>query len=175
MPDTAELLRPGSPSHAGNALTEQRNLRFAVGTFATWQQLRLTLHDLRLRGQALDSFNCLALKSVFAGKTIIAPSQQRVGIQELAFPGNPELFGCTSGPLADRLTERLQSGAPSLEDALGLWLVPRHAAHYEEAVEGGKILLWIRLVDADNERCAYQSLLANSADSVGVHDLLPSP
>ena len=137
--------------------------------------LRNVLHDVRLRGLALDSFNCLALEHIFAGKTIVAPSNERVSVQSLAFPGNREAICCTSGPLADCLAERLRSGALSLKDALGLWLVPRHAAHFQKAVEGGKILLWIRLTDADDERRAYQSLLAHSSNSVGVHDLVALP
>jgi hypothetical protein len=82
-------------------------------------------------------------------------------------------MACTSGPLADCLMERLSSGAQSLKDALGHWLIPRHAAHFHDAVEAGKILLWICVVLADEERRAYQSLLACSSNSVGVHDLMP--
>lgn len=166
------MLRPVPSFHADTVLADPPNLRFAVGTFATWPQLRDALQDVRLGGLAFDRFNCLALERVFAGKTIVAPSQQPVDVQKLAFPDNAEAIGCTSGPLADRLAERLRSGAPSLKEALGHWLVPRHAARFQEAVEDGKILLWIRLSDADDERRACQSLLANSSNSVGVHDLL---
>ena len=151
------------------------NLRFAVGTFDCWQQLRNALYDLRLRGQVLDSLNCLAVRRVFAGRTIIAPSQQPVVIEELAFPDNGELLGCTSGPLADCLADRLGSGARSLKDALASWLLPRHAGHFQRVVEDGKILLWIRLADADDERRAYQCLFAHSSNSVGVHDLFAPP
>ena len=175
MSDTANHLRSDSFFHAGTAVAEYPDLRFAVGTFDSWTQLRNVLHDVRLRGLALDSFNCLALERIFAGKTIVAPSKERVSVQSLGFPGSREAICCTSGPLADCLAERLRSGALSLKDALGLWLVPRHAAHFQKAVEGGKILLWIRLTDADDERRAYQSLLAHSSNSVGVHDLVALP
>jgi hypothetical protein len=136
----------------------------AVGTFDTWQQLRSTLYDPSLRGLALDSFNCLALQRIFA------LSEQTVSIQELAFPNNSGMVCCTSGPLADHLAKRLRLGAPTLRDALCHWLVPRHAAHFEKTVEGGKILLWIRLTDDGEERRVCKGLLANSSDSVGVHD-----
>jgi hypothetical protein len=152
-------------------LTEQPKLRFAVGTFDSWQQLRVALHDLRVRGLLLDSFNCLALERVFAGKTILAPDQQAVAIQALSFPDNPDQIVSTRGPLADCLMERLRSGAESLKEALGHWLIARHAAHFQDAVEAGKILFWIRVTDADDERRAYQTLLAHSSNSVGVHDL----
>ncbi len=175
MPDSAALMRPGSSSDAGDVLTELPYLRFAVGSFDAWLQLRDALEDLRRRGLALESFNCVALERVFAGKTTIAPSQEPVRIEALAFPESREPVCCTSGALADCLFDRLRSGARSLKDALGHWLVPRHATHFHEAVEDGKILLWIRLADADDERRAYQSLLANSSNSVGVHDLVAPP
>jgi hypothetical protein len=173
--DTANHVRSYFFFHVGTAVAEYRDLRFAVGTFDSWTQLRNVLHDVRLRGLALDSFTCLAFEHIFAGKTIVAPSKERVSVQSLTFPGNQQPVCCTSGPLADCLAERLRSGAPSLKDALGLWLVPRHATHFQKAVEGGKILLWIRLTDADDERRAYQSLLTHSSNSVGVHDLVALP
>ena len=160
------------PSQAGLPLTEQPKLRFAVGTFDTWSQVREALRDLRARGFVLDSFNCIALKRLFSGKIIMAPDHESVAVQALPFPSSSELIACTSGPLANCLMERLASGAPSLKHALGLWLIPRHAAHFQAAVQAGGILLWIRVADADDERRAYQSLLAHSSNSVGVHDLV---
>lgn len=159
-------------THTGPPLGEQHKLRFAVGTFDTWSQLRNALSDLRVRGLVLDSFNCLALKRLFSGKTIVAPDHEPVVVQAMPFPDNSELIACTSGPLANCLMERLSSGASSLKQALSLWLIPRHAAHFENAIQEGRILLWIRIADADDERRAYQSLLAHSSISVGVHDLV---
>jgi hypothetical protein len=101
----------------------------------------------------------------------MAPSQERVTLQALVFSDSSELTVCTAGPLGDCLT-RLHSGARTLKEALGDWLIPRHAAHFENAVKAGKILLWIRVADADQERRAYQTLLASSSNSVGVHDLI---
>ena len=161
MSDTVDHSRSDSFFHAGTAVAEYPDLRFAVGMFNSWTQLRNVLHDVRLRGLA-DSFNCLALDRIFAGKTIVAPSKSASVFNRSAFPGNREPIGCTSGPLADCLAERIRSGALSLKDALGLWLVPRHAAHFQKTVEGGKIVLWIRLTDADDERRAYQSLSATA-------------
>ena len=160
------------PSHAGLPLAEQPKLRFAVGTFDSWSQVREALRDLRARGVVLDSFNCLALKRLFSGKTIMAPDHEPVAVEVLPFPSSSELIACTSGPLANCLMERLASGASNLRHALGLWLIPRHAAHFQDAVQAGRILLWIRVPDADDERRAYQTLLTHSSNSVGVHDLV---
>ena len=95
--------------------------------------------------------------------------------QILAFPGNREPIGCTSGPLAHCLTERINASAVSLKEALGAWLVPRHAAHFQDVVEDGRILLWVRLISIEDERRAYRCLLRNSSNSVGVHDLVALP
>jgi hypothetical protein len=161
-----------SATDAGMSLIDWPKLRFAVGTFDSWPQVREALGDLRARGLVLDSFNCLALERAFAGKTLVAPNQEPVAIQSLGFPGGPAPIACTSGPLAGRLLERLAAGAHSLKEALGHWLIARHAAHLEDAVRTGKILFWIRVGDADDERRAYQSLLSHSSNSVGVHDLV---
>jgi len=146
--------------------------RYAVGTFDSWSPLRAALRDAGARGLVLDSFNCLALERLFAGKTILAPSQEAVAVRVLPLADKTEAIACTAGPLADCLMDRLLSGSSSLRDALGHWLIPRHAMGLENAVRAGKILLWIRLADADDERRAYQSLLAHSSDLVGVHDFV---
>jgi hypothetical protein len=153
-------------------LTQPPMLRFAVGTFDTWAQLGEALRDLCTRGLALDSFNCLAFERLFAGRTILAPDKKPIAVEVLPFPESSESMACTSGPLTDCLMQRVGSGAQSLKDALGHWLIPRHAAHFHDAVEAGKILFWIRVVDALEEHRAYQCLLACSSNSVGVHDLM---
>jgi hypothetical protein len=156
----------------GEAVVELLHFRFAVGSFASWLQLCNAVEDLRGRGLSVGSFNCLALKHVLASESIPAIANARVSVQELAFSEIREAICCTPGPLAGCLTERQRSGARNLKEALGHWLVPRHAAHFQELVDKGMILLWVRLDDAGDERNAYQSLLANSSDSVGVHDLV---
>jgi hypothetical protein len=151
-------------------LTDQPKLRFVVGTFDSWPQVRDALSDLRVRGLVLDSFNCLALARQFAGKTILAPDQKPVSVEALTFESEP--MACTSGPLADCLMERIDSGAQCLKEALGRWLIPRHAARFQDAVLAGKVLFWIKVTDADEERRAYQTLLAHSSNSVGVQELV---
>jgi hypothetical protein len=153
-------------------LAEQTKMRFAVGAFDTWPQVRDALQDGRMRGLVPDSINCLALERVFVGTTIVAPNGERVTRQALPYPGNAETIACTSGALADCLTERLHSGAGTLKDALSHWLIPRHAGHFEDTVQAGKILFWMQLADSDDERHAYQCLLTHSSNTVGVHDLV---
>ena len=169
MENTAEPLASSAPN-AGYPLTDQPKLRFVVGTFDSWPQVRDALSDLRVRGLILDSFNCLALRRQFSGKIIQAPDQTSVSVEALPFASGP--MACTSGPLADCLRERIDSGAQSLKEALARWLIPRHAAYFQDAVHARKIVFWIKVTDADQERRAYQTLLVHSSNSVGVHDLV---
>jgi hypothetical protein len=161
---------PGSFPRAGGA-AGPLVFRFAVGTFGSWTELHAALQDLRARGVAAYGMDCLALHRVLALAAATIPSDMITPIELLAFPENHEPIACTSGPLADCLAGRLSLGAISLKDALSHWLIPRHAASFQSAVESGKILQWVRLTDADEERRACQSLLASSSSSVGVHDL----
>jgi hypothetical protein len=154
----------------GTALATNSS-RYAVGAFDDWSRLRAVLRDARSRGLLLDSLNCLALERLFEGTIIVAPAQDVVSICQLPVADGTEAIACTCGPLADCLMDRFRSGATSLKDALGHWLILRHATQLVNAICAGKILLWIRLADADDERRAYQSLLAHSSDVVGVHDL----
>ena len=90
---------------AGLPLTEQPKLRFAVGTFESWSQVREALHDLRARGLVLDSFNCLGLKRLFSGKAVMAPDQEPSAGSSLAVPrqlGIDRLHIGTPGQLPDR-------------------------------------------------------------------------
>jgi hypothetical protein len=149
----------------------QETQRYAVGTFDTWPQLREAWQDATDRGLIPENFNFLAREQAFLGSALPTRDGRAVVVQVLPFLGSAPIV-CTSGPLADSLTRRRQSGARSLKDALACWLIPRHARHFEDAVAANKILLWIRVVDADDERRACQWLLAHSSNSVGVHDLV---
>ena len=149
------------------------NFRFAVGSFNSWLQFLGCLDELGREGVPFQNFNCLALQRVFVGRTFASQMKMPVPVKELAFRGG--LVCCSAGLLHDCLRRRLAEGAESLEDALSCWLVPRHAEFFQRVVENGKIQLWIRLLDAADERRAYRSLLASSSSSVGVHDLAARP
>ena len=135
MQNTAELLLSIVP-HAGILVAELPKLHFAVGTFDSWQQLGEGLHDLPTRGFVLDSFNRVALQHLFAGKTIVAPNQEPVAVAALPFAEGSALIACTSGPLADCLLDRIDSGAHDLKDALSRWLLQRHAVYFQECGAG---------------------------------------
>jgi hypothetical protein len=113
--DNTHQLLATCPSPARSPLTEQPKLRFAVGTFDSWQQVREALNDLRVRGLVLDSFNCLAQERMFAGSIILAPDQRPVVVEALPFPGSREQIAGTRGPLAGCLLEGLRSGAKGLK------------------------------------------------------------
>lgn len=172
MEETATLLRLRTPIDVDHLVTDRpTTLRFAVATFDTESGLRDALVGLRLDGLREDAFNCIALDEVLAGATMIdiLPHSTR---HELPFSGQLRRISCTTGVLADCLDERLHAGAPTLKAALGEWLIPRHAGQIQDAVEQGKIVLWVRPLDSEEEALACRSLLALSSYSVGVHDLI---
>ena len=143
-------------------------MRFAVAEFESTADVEKALNTLTSGGKPLNDISYLGLDRVLADKS----AQARHSVRRLFFPGNLQPIACTAGPVADRLAGQLQVGAATLNAALGRWLIARHAAHLQQVVEDGKILLWVQLFDDDDEKRAYQSLLATSANSVGVHDLV---
>jgi len=155
---------------ASKSPVEPPRLRFVVGTFDAWSQLAMASQDLANHGIASKNLSFLALKHEFSGQCD-PPSEVVGSIRELPFSVGPKTICCTSGPVADCLVERQRLGARTLKDALGLWLIPRHATHFQGAVGNAHILIWVQVFDDEGERLANQSLLANGADFVGVHDL----
>ena len=153
-------------------VTNSPTLRFAVAPFDTWDGVQTTLSDLAFGSSLTKNSHCLGLQRVLGDRPKMAVNYGPIPLHQLPFPGNAELIGCTSGPVADRLAWRLSLGAPTLKAALSHWLIPRHAAHLQEAVERGRIVLWLQLFGDDDERRAYRSLLARSSNAVGVHDLI---
>ncbi len=147
------------------------NSRFAVATFETWGGLQKALSELQDKGLTADTFSCLGLRRLFANKPSTL-ADQLCDDHELEFANNAEAVCCTRGILADYLLSRLTAGAPTLGSALGHWLIPRHANDIQRAVLAGQIVFWVQLFDNADERCAYDALLANSSQSVGVHDLV---
>ena len=130
------LCDPIPSLHAGTALTEYPDLRFAVGTFDSWTQLRNVLARCSAsRRWPSTASTALPLNISLRGKNDRrAVPMSASSVQSLAFPGNRQrnlLHFWSTGRLA--LRSRLRSGAPSLRDALGHWLVPRHAAHFQKA------------------------------------------
>lgn len=172
MNETVTLSRLRTEPHVDPVVTDRpTTLRFAVATFDMDGGLRDALVSLRLEGLREDAFNCLALDEVLADatRTGILPQSAR---RELPFSGQSRRISCTSGVLADCLDERLFAGAPTLKAALGVWLIPRHAGQIQDAVEQGKIVLWVRPIDSEEEALACRCLLARGSYSVGVHDIV---
>jgi hypothetical protein len=151
-------------------VNERATLRFAVGIFDAWVDAQASIQDLDTAETTYSPFSFLGLHRVLA--PVAAREHSGMSLLDLPFPGNRELIAGTSGPVANGLAIRLTANADSLSSALGSWLIPRHAAHLEQAVVAGKIVLFVQLFDDDGERRACQSLLARSSNSVGVHDMV---
>jgi uncharacterized membrane protein (DUF2068 family) len=144
--------------------------RFAVGTADDQRHLQHMARDMGARGLDMQDLSCLGFQRVLADRRL--PLPRTADLVPLPFPASPELIVCTPGRLARALAERLQSGVRHIREALGHWLISRHAQHFEDAVHAGKIVLWLEVADAAAEHRACQSLLAHSSTSVGLHDLI---
>ena len=105
MDDAAQM--PGiQPAKQVDKLVRERpTLRFAVGIFDTWADVRATVRDLLSAGMAESSFNCLGLHRVLA--PVAARPDNRLSLRDLHFPGNADLVSVTEGRLAACLAERL--------------------------------------------------------------------
>jgi hypothetical protein len=152
---------------ANELVTDHPTLRFAIAAFDTWPEVQKAFRALHAGGKALTDISYLAQERVL-GEAKANDDRQIVHLFSATSGG----IGCSEGPLAARVAGRFASGATTLKAALGRWLIARHAAHLQQAVEEGKVLLWAQLFDNDDERRAYQILLATSSNSVGVHDLV---
>jgi CheY-like chemotaxis protein len=83
---------------------------------------------------------------------------------ELPFPSNAALIECTPGPVAG------SKGVRRLADALDLSAFPLLAKAIESEVELNRLLLWVPIDNAEDERKAGLTLLAQKPRSYQVHD-----
>jgi hypothetical protein len=152
------------PLPPATRVTSPAMLRFAVAAFDTWADAQKATQVLQSRSNSLCQISYLGLRNVLS-EGPLPP------LRDLPFPGSAAPIACSAGPIAERLSVKLAAGAPSLQAALITWLIPRHAAQLQRAVESGKIVVWVALVDDEDERRAYRTLLSARCNSVSVHDL----
>lgn len=138
--------------------------RFAVAAVNTWTDAQNAIDELRDGSKPLQDISYLGLRT----KLQALPIQI---LTDLAFPHGRQVV-CSAGHIADQLAARVVNGAPTLQAALCTWLIPRHAEQIQRTIDEGKIVIWVRLDNADDERRAYRALLAAGCGSVGVHDLI---
>lgn len=139
--------------------------RFAVAAFDTWADAHNTANELGRGSKPLTDISYLGLSTALQA----LPAE---AVTDLPFISSTGRVACSHGYIADQLAARLVKGAPTLEAALRTWLIPRHAEQIQLTVDKEKVVVWIRLEDAEDERRAYRTLLAAGCGSVGVHDLI---
>lgn len=146
--------------------------RLAFGTFDTWDGASEALRDLRVAGVDPTTLSFLGLRCTLIGARKHSLELQ---LRELILTKAGEPVRYTAGPLAGRLAVRVNVGAARLREALGLWLDRRHATRIQEALEGGSLMLCIRLFDARDERRACTVLLTRSSSVVEIHEFARLP
>ena len=156
MTEGVSIVRP-----VGETMIDQQ-LRFVVASFRTLEAASQTLSQLLTLGVPLASIALLgpreALHGAFPALTV-----------ELNFAA--EAVACTAGDLAGILRH---GAKPSLKQALGQWLLPRHAERIAAAVKSGCVVLWVQLLEGDDEPGICRELLAASSAPVEVHDFTSS-
>ena len=75
------------------------------------------------------------------------------------------------GPLSVHLSRLAGARALPIEGLLATWLPARNAEFLSEQLKAGRMLLWVEVDDAEEERQACGVLLGNSRHRVQVHDL----
>jgi hypothetical protein len=163
---------PRMRSPAGATLVEPKQARFAVGDFATWHAARETLRGLHSLGVPRNAVSVLGLRRHFqdqAGSQDAPP----LHLLELACGQSPDVVCCTSGMLAERLSDAFAKGAATLGDAFSRWLPLPTAQRIQRSISEGVLLVWVQVLDGNDERRACTGLLALCASGVEVHDLLP--
>lgn len=150
-------------------MNEPAATRFAVGDFSSWNAVDKSLDALRMLGVGMEAVSLLGLRPLFHDDVEAIPRQMPQP-REFVYRRGPSVVCCTPGTLADRLAE--QGTAASLSDALSRWLVPDEARRIQRAIADGVLLVWVRVLDADDERRACTGLLTYCLTGVEVHDLV---
>jgi hypothetical protein len=149
-------------------LSNATRLRFVVGVLDTWSQLCSTRQHAAALSLGADNFNLLGLEPMLSSKNF---DGEPLILEPLPYKGGDGRIVCTQGPLAACLLQAHRAGAQTIKEALSQWIIPRHAEHFAAALNDNRILLWLRVLNDEDERAAYRCLLAQSSNSVGVHDI----
>jgi hypothetical protein len=153
-------------------LPKANRLRFVVGEFEDWSQLCGMLDHAAALSLGMDSFNLLGLEPLLSSQSV---NGTPLLLEPLPYVDGDTRIVCSHGPLAACLLAANRAGAQTINDALGQWCILRHADHFSAAVHAGRLLLWLRVMNEEDERAAYEYLLAKSSNAVGVHDLAHLP
>ena len=76
-----------------------------------------------------------------------------------------------TGPLSGRMAELAGTRELPIEGLLATWLPKRNADFLAGQLRAGRVLLWLQVDDAEEERQACSVLLDHSRQRVQVHDL----
>ena len=174
-------------------------MREAVGIFDDAVTLEEALADLRANGFADSDLSILAGEEAIEEKlghglrTAQNAEDDQWGPREPVIPAAelaghertmanawsimPILLGAgvvvaTTGPLAAIVVGAVTAGTLLSTTLYGL-VDSRYAQHLDEQLQRGRVLLWVRTVDADKERVAVELLGKHAAHDVQVHEVRP--
>ncbi len=156
---------------SADAIPGSRFLRHAVGVLETPDEIERTLQDLAGAG---------IQRSVIS----LTAAPERLGIMVDGAQGGWVELGVRSrsgarlascGPLSERLLRLCAVEQAAIDALLARWLPGVNASFLAEQIDAGRVLLWVYLRSAEEEKRACGVLLANSRHRVEVHDLPALP
>ena len=174
-------------------------MREAVAIFDDAVTLEEALADLRAHGFADSDLSILAGEEAIeeklghGAKTARAAEDDASAPREPAIPAEelaghertmasawsimPILLGAgvvvaTTGPLAAIVVGAVTAGTLLSTTLYGL-VDSRYAQHLDEQLQKGRVLLWVRTVDAERERMAVELLNKHAGHDVHVHEVRP--
>ncbi len=145
--------------------------RHAVAVLDTAEQIHETLGQLSDAGighSAVSLMAPLGVSGTVCGKR--PGDWAELGVRSSSGAG---LASC--GPLSESLLRLCSIEEAAIDVLLARWLPAVNAGFLAGQLDLGRVLLWVHLLDADDERRACGVLLSNSRHGVQVHDLPARP
>ncbi len=152
-------------------IAKTRFLRHAVGVLETADEVDGTLDELSVAGIGHSVVSLTAPLDVSGTVSWKRPGDWvELGVRSRS---GARLASC--GPLSEALVRLCTIEEAAIDALLARWLPGVNARFLAEQFDFGRILLWVHLLDADDERRACGVLLGNSRHGVQVHDLPGAP
>ena len=156
-----------------------RFARHAVGVLEAGEELTRTLDALEGLGQGARLVSLTAAGSQLnrflgdrtaRGRSSAAETSTESAAAQATEVGETGFM--MTGPLSSPVSRLAGAPASAIEDLLAAWLPKRNADFLAGQLRAGRVLLWVQVNDAEQERQACGVLLDYSHQRVQVHDLL---
>ncbi|NIA71441.1 hypothetical protein HBA54_22875 [Pelagibius litoralis] len=158
---------------------KSERVRYAVGAFADWENLRIALDELAFAAIQIEAIAMMTGPTVLNASPLFAsaPSDHRIfrltnNLTEMEILRNANPVVTSAGALFPPLTTSATDTSPRGRFALQDWLPKGSAVYLQQQIDKKAILLWVCVGNSDEEHHALRVLLKHCKGQVQVHDLL---